>query len=114
MDAVNIILDIPEDALFTQDQKPITASIQITPKPGSDITDNRKKIEGIVIDKDGEEALRYLGDLIGQFKAHASHACDAVPFPRRSSSRQGLAPPVSRTSRSPAQASSVPGLRAMW
>ena len=48
VDAVNIILDIPEDALFTQDQKPITASIQITPKPGSDITDNRKKIEGIV------------------------------------------------------------------
>ena len=48
VDAVNIILDIPEDALFTQDQKPITASIQITPKPGSDITDNRKKVEGIV------------------------------------------------------------------
>ena len=48
VDAANIILDIPEDALFAQDQKPITASIQITPKPGSDITENRKKIEGIV------------------------------------------------------------------
>jgi len=48
VDAVNIILDIPEDALFAQDQKPITASIQITPKPGSDIGENRKKIEGIV------------------------------------------------------------------
>ena len=35
----------------------------------------QQKIEGIVIDKDGEEALRYLGDLAGQFKAHASHAC---------------------------------------
>jgi hypothetical protein len=35
----------------------------------------QQKIEGIVIDKDGEEALRYLGDLVGQFKAHASHAC---------------------------------------
>ena len=33
------------------------------------------EVEGIVIDKDGEEALRYLGDLVGQFKAHASHAC---------------------------------------
>ena len=33
------------------------------------------KVEGIVIDKDGEEALRYLGDLVGKFKAHASHAC---------------------------------------
>lgn len=35
----------------------------------------QQKIEGIVIDKDGEEALQYLGDLVGQFKAHASHAC---------------------------------------
>jgi hypothetical protein len=35
----------------------------------------QQKIEGIVIDKDGEEALRYLGDLVGQFKAQASHAC---------------------------------------
>ena len=35
----------------------------------------QQKIEGIVIDKDGAEALRYLGDLTGQFKAHASHAC---------------------------------------
>ena len=35
----------------------------------------QQKIEGIVIDKDGEEALRYLSDLEGQFKAHASHAC---------------------------------------
>jgi flagellar M-ring protein FliF len=48
VDAVNIILDIPEDALFAQDQKPITASIQLTPKPGSDIAENRRKIEGIV------------------------------------------------------------------
>ncbi len=48
VDRAAIILDIPEDALFAQDQKPITASIQITPKPGSDISDNRKKIEGIV------------------------------------------------------------------
>ncbi|MBM4301713.1 MAG: hypothetical protein FJ121_09320 [Deltaproteobacteria bacterium] len=35
----------------------------------------QQKIEGIVIDKDGEAALRYLSDLIGQFKAHAGHAC---------------------------------------
>jgi len=35
----------------------------------------QQKIEGIVIDKDGEEALRYLGDLVGTFKAGASHAC---------------------------------------
>jgi len=35
----------------------------------------QQKIEGIVIDKDGEEALRYLSDLVGQFKAGAGHAC---------------------------------------
>ncbi len=35
----------------------------------------QQKIEGIVIDKDGEEALRYLGDLVAQFKGHESHAC---------------------------------------
>ena len=35
----------------------------------------QQEVEAIVIDKDGAEALRYLGDLIGQFKAHGSHAC---------------------------------------
>jgi len=44
--------------------KPIAFSVQ-----------EQQKIEGIVVDKDGEAALRYLGDLVGQFKAHASHAC---------------------------------------
>ena len=47
IDAVSVMIDLPEDALFTEDQKPYTASIQITPKPGSDITDSRQKIEGI-------------------------------------------------------------------
>jgi hypothetical protein len=35
----------------------------------------QQRIEGIVIDKDGDEALKFLGDLVGQFKAHESHAC---------------------------------------
>ena len=48
VDAVEVIIDLPEDALFTEDQKPYTASIQITPKPGSDIGTNRQKIEGLV------------------------------------------------------------------
>jgi hypothetical protein len=34
-----------------------------------------QEIEGIVIDKDGEEALRYLSDLVGIFKSRESHAC---------------------------------------
>lgn len=48
VDKVNINLVIPKDALFAEDQNPATASIIITPKPGSDIGVNRKKIEGIV------------------------------------------------------------------
>ena len=33
------------------------------------------QIEAIVIDKDGEEALRYLVDLEDRLKAHPGHAC---------------------------------------
>ena len=36
---------------------------------------DQQKIEGIVIDKDGEEALRYLSDLVARFKAGVGHAC---------------------------------------
>jgi hypothetical protein len=35
----------------------------------------QQEVEGIVIDKDGEEALRYLSDLVGIFKSRESHAC---------------------------------------
>lgn len=48
VDAVSIELVMPEDKLFKEDQKQTTASVRITPKPGSDIAVNRKKIEGIV------------------------------------------------------------------
>lgn len=48
IDAVSIELVMPSDSLFKEDQKETTASVRITPKPGSDITTNRKKIEGIV------------------------------------------------------------------
>lgn len=33
------------------------------------------KIEAIVIDKDGEEALRYLADLLDRCNPHYAHAC---------------------------------------
>ena len=33
------------------------------------------QIEAIVIDKDEEEALRYLVDLGDRFKGHSGHAC---------------------------------------
>lgn len=48
VDAVGIELVMPEDTLFKEDQKQTTASVRLTPRPGSDITTNRKKIEGIV------------------------------------------------------------------
>jgi hypothetical protein len=35
----------------------------------------QQKIEAIVIDKDGEEALNYLGDLVHKFKSTEGHAC---------------------------------------
>jgi len=48
IDAVSIQLVMPKATLFKEDQKEASASVRITPKPGSDIASNRKKIEGIV------------------------------------------------------------------
>ena len=48
IDAVSVNLVVPKKELFAEDQNPVTASIIITPKPGSDFTQNRKKIEGVV------------------------------------------------------------------
>ena len=48
VDAVSVTLVVPKPQLFVEDQEPVTASVIITPKPGSDIRENRKKIEGIV------------------------------------------------------------------
>ena len=35
----------------------------------------QQEVEAIVIDKDGQEALRYLSDLVGILKSRESHAC---------------------------------------
>ncbi|MCD6396104.1 MAG: flagellar M-ring protein FliF [Spirochaetaceae bacterium] len=48
IDSAKVTLVLPEDKLFAEDQNPVTASVIITPRPGSDIGTNRKKIEGIV------------------------------------------------------------------
>lgn len=48
VDSAQVTLVLPEDKLFAEDQNPVTASVIITPRPGSDIVTNRKKIEGIV------------------------------------------------------------------
>ncbi len=47
VDDAQVTLVLPEDKLFQEDQNPVTASVIITPAPGSDITENRKKIQGI-------------------------------------------------------------------
>jgi flagellar M-ring protein FliF len=47
IDDASVVVNIPETTLFTADQNPVTASVVIYPKPGSDITTNRKKVEGI-------------------------------------------------------------------
>lgn len=47
IDDANVTLVMPEKELFQADQNPVTASVIITPRPGSDIPGNRKKIEGI-------------------------------------------------------------------
>lgn len=47
VDDASVVVNLPEDKLFQADQNPVTASVILYPKPGSDIGTNRKKIEGI-------------------------------------------------------------------
>jgi len=47
IDNANVTIVVPEDRLFASEQNPVSASVIITQKPGSDIIQNRKKIEGI-------------------------------------------------------------------
>ncbi len=47
IDNVKVSIVWPKEELFISMQNPVTASVTIIPKPGSDITQNRKKIEGI-------------------------------------------------------------------
>ncbi len=47
VDNANVTITMPEKELFTADQKQVTASIILSPAPGSDISTNRKKLEGI-------------------------------------------------------------------
>jgi flagellar M-ring protein FliF len=47
VDAASVNIVLPEEQLFAEQQNPVTASVIITPRPGSDIRENRSKIEGI-------------------------------------------------------------------
>lgn len=47
VDDANLVITMPERTLFASEQQPATASVIIYQKPGSDITTNKKKIQGI-------------------------------------------------------------------
>lgn len=59
----------------------------ITPKARGDMAmkeivfsdAEQQQIEAIVIDKDKEEALKYLAGLVDRFKGHPGHACGPKP-----------------------------------
>ncbi len=47
VDNAIVSIDIPEQTLFASDQRVPTASVIVTPKPGSNLANNRKSIEAI-------------------------------------------------------------------
>jgi flagellar M-ring protein FliF len=47
IDDANVSIVFPKETLFLSEANPATASVSLMPTPGSDITENRKKIEGI-------------------------------------------------------------------
>jgi flagellar M-ring protein FliF len=47
VESASVTLVVPKKELFSEDQNPTTASVILTPKTGSDLTANRKQIEGI-------------------------------------------------------------------
>ncbi len=44
--------------------------------------EEKMQIEAIVIDKDKEEALKYLASLVDMIKGHPGHACGPKPSGR--------------------------------
>ena len=47
VDDANVTIVWPRRELFRADQNPVSASVILTPKPGSDLAENRKKVEGV-------------------------------------------------------------------
>jgi len=77
VDNAQVSLVLPEKTLFSSEQNPTTASVIITPRPGSDIAENRKKIEGIVkliqfavegLDGENITILDYSGRILNDFE----------------------------------------------
>ncbi|MBF9016150.1 MULTISPECIES: flagellar basal-body MS-ring/collar protein FliF [unclassified Oceanispirochaeta] len=77
IDNAQVSLVIPERTLFSSDQNPTTVSAVITPRPGSDISENRVKVEGIVkliqfavegLEADNITILDYSGKILNDFE----------------------------------------------
>ncbi len=47
IDAASVTIVVPEWRLFSEEQQPVTASIVLTPHPGSDLAQDARKIAGI-------------------------------------------------------------------
>lgn len=77
VDNAQVSLVIPERTLFSSDQNPTTVSVIITPRPGSDISESRVKVEGIVkliqfavegLEADNITILDYSGKILNDFE----------------------------------------------
>ncbi len=77
VDNAEVSLVMPEKTLFASEQNPVTVSAVLTPRPGSDISENRNKIEGIVkliqfavegLTEDNITILDYNGTILNDFR----------------------------------------------
>ena len=77
VDNAEVSLVMPEKTLFASEQNPVTVSAVLTPRPGSDIGENRNKIEGIVkliqfavegLTEDNITILDFNGTILNDFK----------------------------------------------
>ncbi len=92
VDVAKVTLVLPKDKLFQEDQNPVTASVIITPRPGSDITTNRKKIEGIVkLVKFAVEGLKASNIVISDYNGNIlNDFADMAQFDRLELSKRQL------------------------
>ncbi len=92
VDVAKVTLVLPKDKLFQEDQNPVTASVIITPRPGSDIATNRKKIEGIVkLVKFAVEGLKESNIVISDYNGNIlNDFADMAQFDRLELSKRQL------------------------
>ena len=86
--SANVVITAPEEELFTSNQKPVTASVILYFKPGSDMPTNRKKLKGVQdlvlravvgLTEDNLTISDSAGNILNDFKGMAeSDAVDIV------------------------------------